>query len=413
MPRDASFDLAPDLLRAPYEFIGDRCRHYGTDLFEGRLLLQRTIFMRGREAARLFYDQDRFMRGGAMPEPIRATLLGKGGVQGLDDAAHRHRKQMFMALMTPARIAQLGELTAAALRTEVERWARMEQVVLYDAMQEVLTRAVCAWCEVPLPEADVARRSRDLALMFDAAGAVSARHWQSRLARWRGEGWIAELVRQVRAGHLDPPAQSPLRAIALHRDLKGALLPRRIVAVELLNLLRPTVAIAVFLTFIAHALHRHPECRRRLEAGEAGYAEMFVQEVRRFYPFFPAVAARVRHGFEWQGYRFPRGRRVILDLYGTNHDPRSWEAPEEFRPERFLEWDGSPFNLIPQGGGDHDLGHRCAGEWVTIELMKVVTGFLVRHLAYEVPEQDLRIDMARLPALPRSGFVISRVRPQA
>lgn len=138
-----------------------------------------------------------------------------------------------------------------------------------------------------------------------------------------------------------------------------------------------------------------------------------MQEVRRFYSFFPAVAARVRRGFEWHGYRFPRGGRVILDLYGTNHDPRSWEAPEEFRPKRFLEWDGSPFNLIPQGGGDHDLGHRCAGEWVTIALMKVATDFLVRHIAYDVPEQDLRIDMSRLPALPRSGFVIGQVSLQA
>jgi fatty-acid peroxygenase len=167
----------------------------------------------------------------------------------------------------------------------------------------------------------------------------------------------------------------------------------------------------VFITHAAHALHEHPECRQRLQAGEAGYADLFVQEVRRFYPFFPAVMARTRRGFEWKGYRFPEGARVMLDLHGTDHDPRSWNAPEEFRPERFRRWDGSPFDFIPQGGGDHHQGHRCAGEWITIELMKVAVDFLARRIAYDVPEQDLRIDRARLPALPRSRFVIGNVQP--
>ena len=73
---------------------------------------------------------------------------------------------------------------------------------------------------------------------------------------------------------------------------------------------------------------------------------MFVQEVRRFFPFFPAVAGRVRETFEWRGYRFDRGTHVMLDLHGTNHDSRVWREPDAFRPERFLQWDGSPSNLF-------------------------------------------------------------------
>lgn len=411
IPRDTSFDATLALLRDPYGFVQKRCQRYGSDLFETRLLLRRTICMRGRDAAELFYDPERFQRRGAMPERIRRTLLGRGGVQGLDDEAHRHRKQMFMALMTPERIAGLGALTAERLRLHAGRWASMPRVVLYDELHEVLTRIVCAWSGVQLQEAEVRRRTRELVAMFDAAGAIGPRHWWSRLARRSGERWSAEMVEAVRAGRLDPPEQSALRIIALHRDLDGKLPPPRIAAVELLNVLRPTVAVAVFITHAAHALHEHPECRQRLQAGEAGYADLFVQEVRRFYPFFPAVMARTRRGFEWKGYRFPEGARVMLDLHGTDHDPRSWNAPEEFRPERFRRWDGSPFDFIPQGGGDHHQGHRCAGEWITIELMKVAVDFLARRIAYDVPEQDLRIDRARLPALPRSRFVIGNVQP--
>lgn len=411
IPRDPSPDSTLALLRDPYGFVQKRCRHFRSDLFETRLLLRRTICMSGPEAAQLFYDPSRFVRQGAMPERVRRTLLGRGGVQGLDGAAHAHRKQMFMSLMSPEQIAALGQQFAQELRLRAETWGSVGQVVLYDELHEVLTRAVCAWSGVPLQEAEVGRRTRDLTAMFDAAGAVGPRHWRSRLARRRSEAWIAGILKQVRAGRLTPPPSSALAVIALHRDLDGKPLFPRIAAVEVLNVLRPTVAVSVFIVFVAHALHRHPESRQRLQAGEAGYADLFVQEVRRFYPFFPAVMARARCDFDWKGYHVPKGVRVMLDLHGTDHDPRSWDAPEEFRPDRFRTWNGSPFNFVPQGGGDHDHGHRCPGEWITKELMKVAVDGLARHIAYEVPEQDLRIDMSRLPALPRSRVLIRRVEP--
>ena len=243
--------------------------------------------------------------------------------------------------------------------------------------------------------------------MFDKAAAFGLGHWWSRLARRRAERWIGNVIEEVRAGRLKPPEESAAWVIATHRDLQDQLLDRHTAAVELINVLRPTVAVAVYITFVAHALYHYPECRRKVESGEDGYAELFVQEVRRFYPFFPSVMARVRQDFEWQGYRCPQGRRVVLDLYGTNHDARTWDAPEEFRPERFRQWDGSAFNFVPQGGGDHHMNHRCPGEWIAIELMKIALDFLARRIRYDVPEQDLRIDYSRLPALPRSRFVIA------
>src|SRR5690606_9683065 len=133
-------------------------------------------------------------------------------------------------------------------------------------------------------------------------------------------------------------------------------------------------------------------------------------EVRRFYPFFPFVGARAGGDFEWGGYRIPSGARVLLDLYGTNHDARWWPQPGQFQPERFRDWDGDPFTLIPQGGGDHYAGHRCAGEWLTIALMKTALEFLTTSIRYDVPAQDLRVSLSRMPAAPASGFVMSNVR---
>jgi fatty-acid peroxygenase len=366
--------------------------------------------MMGEEAARIFYDEERFRRRGALPRRGFKSFLGEGGVQTLDGDAHRRRKALFMSLMTPESIRRLTDLTARQWGASVERWEVMSRVALFHEAGELLCRAACEWAGVPLGDSEVRRRTRDFEAMIDSPAAAGPRHWQGRLARGRAERWIGNLVENVRARRLEAPEGSALHAFALHREAGGEPLDRKTTAVEVINVLRPTVAVARFVTFAALALYEHPECRQKLQAGEEGYAELFVQEVRRFYPFFPLVAAVVRDEFEWKGYRFPRGRWVLLDLYGTNHDGRLWERPGEFRPERFRGREASPFDLIPQGGGDHHRHHRCAGEQVTVELMKAALSYLTRSVTYDVPAQDLRVSLSRVPAIPRSRFVISNVR---
>ena len=413
IPRDQRLDSTLAFVRDPYGFISSECRRRGTDLFQTRLMFRKTICMYGKDAAELFYDPDRFMRRGAMPMRIQKTLVGRGGVQGLDGDAHRHRKRMFMALVSDERVTALVTCTDEGWRTATEEWSRRDRIVLYDAARHVFSRAVCAWAGVPLESSEVRRRTEDLTAMFQDAGTVGLPHWRARAARKRSEAWMQDIVGRIRSGRFSAPADSALHVIASYRDLNGRVLPPRIAAVELLNVLRPTVAVSVFITFAALALHQYPAYRSRVLA-DPSFTRVFVQEVRRLlFPFFPAVAGRVRETFEWRGYRFDRGTHVMLDLHGTNHDHREWPEPDAFRPERFLQWDGSPFNFIPQGGGDHYCNHRCPGEGIAITLMESATRFLAGHVAYTVPPQDLRVDTRQLPALPRSGFILSTARPLA
>ncbi|MFD0775312.1 cytochrome P450, partial [Streptomonospora algeriensis] len=225
----------------------------------------------------------------------------------------------------------------------------------------------------------------------------------------------ADIAHRIRAGRIAPPEDTAAHAVAWHREADGGLLDEHTAGVELLNVVRPVVAVSVYLAFAAHALHRHPHWIRGLTAQEPDdtpgpdRAELFAQEVRRLYPFFPLVAARARHGMVLCGQRVDSGQRVLLDLYGINHDPRLWEAPEEFRPERFRDHPPGLYDFVPQGAGDPDVHHRCPGEPITTALITVVA----RRLAasdYTVPQQDMTVDMRRLPALPRSGCVI-RVPP--
>lgn len=409
IPKDAAPDSTLSFLADPYRFIGARARELDSDVFETRLLGQRTVCLVGRDAGALFYDTSKMQRAGAMPGRILKTLLGEGGVQSLDGEMHRVRKALFLSLATGDGLERVVQLADAQWSAHARRWQTAGKVTLYDGAVSVLAYAAFEWVGLPLQAEAADTHIADVMHLFDGAGAVGPRHWKARLARKRLEGWLSDVIEQVRDGRTRVDPDAPLAQLARHRDADGALLPPRVAAVELLNLIRPVVAVSVFVTFVAHALHRHPAAREHIAAGDVEAQTRFVQEVRRFYPFFPAVAARTRTAFSWNGFEFPEDVRVMFDLYGTSHDPRIWHQPDRFDPDRFKAPFDATFGLVPQGGGHHASGHRCPGEWITIALMRQAAGCLTDRLDYTVAG-DPQIDFARVPALPDGGMVLENVR---
>ncbi|SIQ96157.1 cytochrome P450 [Pontibacter lucknowensis] len=410
IPEEKTLDSSITLLQEGFPFLHKRMQQFNSDIFKTRLLGEEVICIHGPEAAQVFYDTSKFQRKGAIPKPVQKTLLGEDGVQTMDDVAHRHRKAMFMSLMSKASINHLLAQCDRAWRAYVTKWVNMPEVVLFEDVQEIMCLGACAWAGVPLKPTEVRQRAQDFTAMVDAFGAADMRHYRGRKARSRTESWVGGIIEQVRKKKLHPDENSPLYIVAWHYDTAGKLLSKKMATVELINLLRPIVAIAYYVAFSALALHKHPEYLERLRQPDGRFREMFVQEVRRFYPFAPFLGARVRNEFDWGGNHFKKGKLVLLDVYGMLHDPRLWEKPELFKPERFANWQGSPFDFIPQGGGEFELGHRCAGEWITIEVMKQALGFLVNHISYEVPPQNLYYKLDRMPTYPQSGVIISNIR---
>lgn len=410
VPKEEGIDHSLSLLREGYLYILNRRQSFQSDIFETRLLGKKAICMGGTEAAAVFYDNSKFKREGVAPNRVAETLFGKKGVQTLDGDAHKHRKKMFMSLMSQDRLQKLNEINAEQWEMVLEKWQQMNEIVLYEETLEIMCRTACEWAGVPVNEKEIKKLADDLRAMFESATAVGPSHWAGRHARNRVEKWVVDLIDQVRDGTLNPEEETALYTFAWHRNLEGNLLDTKTAAVEVINILRPIVAIAVYINFSAVAVHHYPEEREKLKSGDGKIAQMFVQEVRRFYPFFPFAAAEVKEAFTWKDYTFEKGTLTLLDLYGTNHDTNIWGNPEEFQPSRFENWDSSPFSFVPQGGGDYYLGHRCAGEWVTIEMMKVSLDFLVNQMTYELPEQDLGYSKVSIPSLPHSKVIIKNVK---
>lgn len=212
-----SFDSTVAFLREGYPFISSRCDELGSDMFQSRLALRPVTFIRGKEAAGIFYGGDRFTRSAAMPPTIQHLLQDKGSVQALDGEAHRHRKQAFLSLMGRNAMAELGDLFEQEWRSALQRVEAGASVVLHGLAREVLTRTACRWAGIELAETDVPRLKTELGLMIDEVASFGPRNWYAQWRRRGTEAWVAGLVERVRAGELTP-ADGTALAVFAHLD---------------------------------------------------------------------------------------------------------------------------------------------------------------------------------------------------
>lgn len=358
-----------------------------------RVLGRRSLLVAGEESVRLFYDQDVMQRAGAVPAPLSDELFGSGAVHGLDGGTHAHRKALHLGALGPDDVAEftrvLEESWSAVTSGAVAPRPGRE---LFDVLTEALGTAALEWTGVGA--LDAGARSRDLMRIVDGFGSIGPRHLRGRRARKRCEVWARAAVRHARSR----TGETPLDRVARATGDDGELLPVEVAAVELLNLARPLVAVAYFGAFVPVALRERPDWRARLGVGGDDESRLaFVHELRRHYPFVPLLAARTTRDLDWGGHHLRRGGRVLLHVVATNHDPRVWDEPWSFRPERFEGLEPGPYEFVPQGGGDLQHGHRCPGEPAVVEALR----FLVEHTADLLDDgSPLTFDSTRMPTVP-------------
>jgi cytochrome P450 len=124
------------------------------------------------------------------------------------------------------------------------------------------------------------------------------------------------------------------------------------------------------LSWTWHLLAEHPEVEDRMSkelrevlAGRPPavedlprlrYTDMVVKESMRLYPPSWAFGREALADCEIGGYHVPAGTQLVMSQWVTHRDPRYYEEPEEFRPDRWAE---SSTTLLPKyayfpfGGG--------------------------------------------------------------
>lgn len=379
---------------------------------KARLLNKEVIAIYGKEAAKKFYDPRNFKREGAMPKIVLKTLFGENGVQTLDGQAHEHRKTIFMDLMTPKRMEEYHRILDKNLTRKLDR--QQGQFELFDLAKDVLFCSICEWAGIDLSQLtkkEVDQLAEYQISMISSAVTNPATHIKGIDNRKKSEKWAQSLIENARINPVAGKEDVALYAFAKATDDHGELLPIDVAAVELLNVIRPTVALTVWIALMGHALFSRPDIYQRLHAEFDQLKDSFIQEMRRYYPFFPMLPAFAIQDVEVDGYLIPKDSWVVLDLYGTNHDDRMIETPEVFRISRYLGKEkhisyDEEYDMIAQGGGEFKTMHRCAGEWITLHTLRVFSDQLVNKYQFSIPEQDWSIPMNQFPTYPKSKALL-------
>jgi cytochrome P450 len=138
------------------------------------------------------------------------------------------------------------------------------------------------------------------------------------------------------------------------------------------------------------------------------YLEALLKETMRVHPPAPMLAPHVaREDTSVDGYDVLAGTVVFINVWGIGRDPALWDAPEEFRPERFLEskidMRGQDFQLLPFGSGRR----MCPGFNLALKVVALGLANLLHGFEWKLPETfvtaeelgDLRArDAAKVPA---------------
>ncbi len=151
------------------------------------------------------------------------------------------------------------------------------------------------------------------------------------------------------------------------------------------------------LAWALHLLGKHPEALAQAVAEVDGvvgqddltaahlrqlpYLDSFIKETLRLYPPIHVGNRIVAEDTAVSGYELKAGTRVMASIYLSHRDGRYWEAPDEFRPERFARSAKKPpaFTYVPFGGG----ARACIGAAFAQVEAKVVLARILQQFELE------------------------------
>jgi Cytochrome P450 len=129
------------------------------------------------------------------------------------------------------------------------------------------------------------------------------------------------------------------------------------------------------------------------DLNQIGYVRAVIKETMRLHPPAPLLVPResttttVIHGYE-----IPAKTKLIINAWAIGRDPQSWEAPEEFRPERFIgsevNFKGNHFQFIPFGAGRR----MCPGLNFAMVTIELALANLLYRFDWRLPGKELDMD---------------------
>jgi cytochrome P450 len=165
---------------------------------------------------------------------------------------------------------------------------------------------------------------------------------------------------------------------------------------------------ATTLAWMIDLLLHHPDVlakvRAEAEAAESTtYTEAVINETLRIRPPSPFTGRYTTGNYRLGEYTVPAGTRIVPHIGEVNLNAETYDHPDEFRPERFLDASPPTYAWIPFGGGIK----RCLGASFSLVELTVALQTLLRSGSFEAVHKSQDRQVRRgIVLLPHRGVPV-------
>ncbi|MDX2259209.1 MAG: cytochrome P450 [Hyphomicrobiaceae bacterium] len=187
-----------------------------------------------------------------------------------------------------------------------------------------------------------------------------------------------------------------------------------------------TETTALTLAWALYLVSKHPEAadRVRREGEEVcadreptaadysalAYTRAVIQETMRLYPPVWSLIRTAAGPDTIAGKEVKAGDRIVLFGYGAQHNPKFWDEPEAFRPERWMGGGAKKqvkYSYIPFGAGKRScIGGAMSQVENTLALSQLLRSFRPEYVGMEPPGINATVTLT-----PRGGLLFKIREP--
>jgi cytochrome P450 len=429
-PEQGFFDgMRSPIRRDPLNFMTRVAREYG-DIVCLRFFHIRTFLLTHPQHIEdvLVNHARKFIKG----RVLRANrhLFGNGLLTSEGDFWIRQRRMMQPAFHR-SRIANYATTMTTCATRLLESWRPGQAIDLHDAMMRLTLQVVGKTLFTADVERDAPQVSETLHVLLeytaDFRRLVMTPQWlptKQNLQAKRAVRQLTEIIdRVIHQRRQSGEADGDLLSMLIHaRDEDGSRMTAQQLRDEALTLLlagHETTASALSWTW--WLLAQNPRVEEKLHAEldsvlcgrtptlddlpQLTYTGHILSESMRLYPPAWAVARLTIEDHELAGYRVPKGTGIAAVSWVVHRDPRWYENPEQFIPER---WEGDLLKKIPRFAYfPFSFGPRqCIGNSFAQMEAHLVLATIAQQFRFRLLPDHPVVPLASITLRPRQGLQV-------
>lgn len=298
------------------------------------------------------------------------TVLGEGLLTS-EEPLHMRQRRLAQPAFLRKRIAAYGEVIGSYSASMTDRWHSGEVIDLHAEMLE-LALVIVGKCLFDVDVQSDVKKVESAVNAFMSFLPLALLPFSDQIQKWpipimrrirKGQAELDALIyKMIRERRADPGDRGDLLSMLLesvdtegdtekNQAAGGTMTDQQIHDECTTILLAGHETTANALSFSLWLLGRHPEIQEKLHEESAAvlngrtptandysslkYAEMVFAEAMRLYPPVWVTARTCSVPYELAGYRIPEGAILLAPQIVVHRDPRYYDRPASFDPERF------------------------------------------------------------------------------